>query len=266
MSFFSIAGAGAAKTLMAVTVSLHPGAAHQSSHHATVQAGDSLSSIAQRELGKAADWPALWWVNRHTVHNPSLIQAGQKLVVPNSPEVKPWLMRAALAAIPAPRPGAGAGRPGGLLGPGCGAGPGCSGQQRVLQRRVGQLPELRDPGGERRGRGRRSTPPAARAACTASCRPPGRRSATPGCRRTRRSPSRTRPSRRSTPSRARRPGLPTTGAESAQLTSGAPGLTGPGLLAFPGAQCDLPHTLPIPPGVAAVLSSGMQMTQGGMHP
>jgi LysM repeat protein len=104
MTFFSIAGAGAAKTLIAVTVSLHPGAAHQSSHHATVRAGDSLSSIAQRELGKAADWPALWWVNRHTVHNPSLIQAGQKLVVPNSPEIKPWLMRAALSAIPAPAP------------------------------------------------------------------------------------------------------------------------------------------------------------------
>jgi len=104
MSFFSIAGAGAAKTLMAVTVSLHPGAAHQGTHHATVRAGDSLSSIAQRELGKAADWPALWWVNRHTVHNPSLIQAGQKLVVPDSPEIKPWLMRAALAAIPAPAP------------------------------------------------------------------------------------------------------------------------------------------------------------------
>jgi resuscitation-promoting factor RpfC len=106
MSFFSIAGAGAAKTLMAVTVSLHPGAAHQSSHHATVRAGDTLSSIAQRELGKAGDWPALWWVNRHTVHNPSLIQAGQKLVVPNSPEIKPWLMRAALSAIPAPAPAA----------------------------------------------------------------------------------------------------------------------------------------------------------------
>ncbi len=106
MSFFSIAGAGAAKTLMAVTVSLHPGAAHQGTQHATVRAGDSLSSIAQRELGKAADWPALWWVNRHTVHNPSLIQAGQKLVVPDSPEVKPWLMRAALSAIPAPAPAA----------------------------------------------------------------------------------------------------------------------------------------------------------------
>ena len=104
MSFVSIAGAGAAKTLMAVTVSLHPGAAHHASQHATVKAGDTLSSISQRELGKAADWPALWWANRHTVHNPSLIQAGQKLVVPDSAEVKPWLMRAALDAIPAPAP------------------------------------------------------------------------------------------------------------------------------------------------------------------
>jgi resuscitation-promoting factor RpfC len=102
MSFLSIAGSGAAKTLIAVTVSLHPGAAHHSSHQTTVKAGDSLSAISQREFGKAADWPALWWANRHTVHNPSLIQAGQRLQVPASHQVKPWLERAALAAIPAP--------------------------------------------------------------------------------------------------------------------------------------------------------------------
>ena len=104
MTFFSIAGAGAAKTLMAVTVSLHPGAAHHASHQTTVRAGESLSTISQHEFGKAADWPALWWANRHTVHNPSLIQEGQRLVVPGSHEVKPWLTRAALAAIPAPAP------------------------------------------------------------------------------------------------------------------------------------------------------------------
>ena len=69
-----------------------------------MRAGDTLSSISQREFGKAADWPALWWANRHTVHNPSLIQAGQKLVLPDSHQVKPWLMRAALTAIPAPAP------------------------------------------------------------------------------------------------------------------------------------------------------------------
>ena len=82
MSFLSIAGSGAAKTMIAVTVSLHPGAAHHATQHATVRAGDSLSSISQREFGSAASWPALWWANRHTVHNPSVIQAGERLRLP----------------------------------------------------------------------------------------------------------------------------------------------------------------------------------------
>jgi resuscitation-promoting factor RpfC len=101
MSFLSIAGTGAAKTMIAVTVSLHPGAAHHATQHTTVRPGDSLSSISQREFGSAASWPALWWANRHAVHNPSVIQAGERLVVPGSHKVKPWLTRAALAAIPA---------------------------------------------------------------------------------------------------------------------------------------------------------------------
>ena len=104
MSFLSIAGTGAAKTMIAVTVSLHPGAAHHGSHHVTVRSGDTLSSISQREFGSAAKWPALWWANRHSVHNPSMIQAGQRLQVPSSHKVKPWLTRAALTAIPAPAP------------------------------------------------------------------------------------------------------------------------------------------------------------------
>ena len=104
MSFLSIAGAGAAKTMIAVTVSLHPGAAHHGSHHVTVRSGDTLSSISQREFGSAAKWPALWWANRHSVHNPSMIQAGERLQVPSSHKVKPWLMRAALTAIPAAAP------------------------------------------------------------------------------------------------------------------------------------------------------------------
>ena len=104
MSFLSIAGAGAAKTMIAVTVSLHPGAGHHATQHTTVHSGDSLSSISQREFGSASSWPALWWANRHSVHNPSVIQAGQRLVVPGSHKVKPWLSRAALAAIPAPAP------------------------------------------------------------------------------------------------------------------------------------------------------------------
>jgi len=75
MSFLSIAGTGAAKTMIAVTVSLHPGA-HHATQHTTVHPGDSLSSISQREFGNKASWPALWWANRHKVHNPSMIQAG----------------------------------------------------------------------------------------------------------------------------------------------------------------------------------------------
>ena len=103
MSFLSIAGAGAAKTMIAVTVSLHPGA-HHATQHTTVHSGDSLSSISQREFGSSASWPALWWANRHKVHNPSVIHAGERLVVPGSHKVKPWLTRAALAAMPAPAP------------------------------------------------------------------------------------------------------------------------------------------------------------------
>ena len=104
MSFLSIAGSGAAKTMIAVTVSLHPGAAHHPSHFATVRAGDSLSSISQREFGSAASWPALWWANRHAVHNPSVIAAGERLRLPSSHRVKPWLTRAALDAIPTTAP------------------------------------------------------------------------------------------------------------------------------------------------------------------
>jgi hypothetical protein len=102
MTFFSIAGAGAAKAMIAVTVSLHPAAAHHHGHDVTVRAGDSLSSISKREYGKAADWPALWWVNRHHVANPGLLRTGQRLHLSDWREVKPWLRQAALAAAPAP--------------------------------------------------------------------------------------------------------------------------------------------------------------------
>jgi hypothetical protein len=90
--------------MIAVTVSLHPGAAHHGTQHVTVHGGDTLSSISQHELGSAANWPALWWANRHSVHNPSVIQAGQRLELPKSHKVKPWLANAALAAIPSAAP------------------------------------------------------------------------------------------------------------------------------------------------------------------
>ncbi len=98
---FSIPAAGLAKSLIAVTISLHPAATHHAAESYTVQAGDTLSAIAAHEYGRAADWPAVWWANRHQVKNPSLITAGQRLTLPASGAVAPWLARAATAAIPA---------------------------------------------------------------------------------------------------------------------------------------------------------------------
>ena len=104
---FIIPAAGLAKAAIAVTISLHPAAAHQAHQapaHYTVKAGDTLSSIARHEYGSARAWPALWWVNRHKVHNPQMIRVGQRLALSSWHPRKAWLDRAALAATPAPPP------------------------------------------------------------------------------------------------------------------------------------------------------------------
>ena len=98
---FIIAAAGTVKALVAVTISLHPGTHHVSASY-TVQRGDSLSAIAARTYGKAADWPAVWWANRHQVANPNQIAAGQRLRLPASGQVPAWMAHAAGAAFPAP--------------------------------------------------------------------------------------------------------------------------------------------------------------------
>jgi hypothetical protein len=92
---------GVAKTMIAVTISLHPAAAHHGSRSVTVQPGNTLSSISQRVYGSAADWPALWWINRHSVPDPARIAVGQRLRLSGWHPVKPWLTRAALTATPA---------------------------------------------------------------------------------------------------------------------------------------------------------------------
>ncbi len=79
MTLPSMTVGGVAKTMIAVTISLHPGAAHHGSRYVTVEAGDSLSSISKQVYGNAADWPALWWVNRQAVPNPGQIAVGQRL-------------------------------------------------------------------------------------------------------------------------------------------------------------------------------------------
>jgi resuscitation-promoting factor RpfC len=104
MTLPSMAVGGVAKTMIAVTISLHPAAAHHGSRYITVRPGNTLSSISQSVYRSGADWPALWWANRRTVRNPSSIRVGQRLLVPSAHTVQPWLARAAVAAIPAPAP------------------------------------------------------------------------------------------------------------------------------------------------------------------
>ena len=101
---FSMAVAGLAKSLIAVTITLNPAAAHHGPGSYTIRPGDTLSQIAARAYGSAADWPAIWWANRRQVPDPDLITAGQRLALPSSHQVPPWLARAALAATAAARP------------------------------------------------------------------------------------------------------------------------------------------------------------------
>jgi hypothetical protein len=101
---FSMAVAGLAKTLISVTITLNPAAAHHGPGNYTIRPGDTLSQIAARAYGSAADWPAVWWANRRQISDPDLITAGQRLTLPSSHQVPLWLARAALAAA-ATRPG-----------------------------------------------------------------------------------------------------------------------------------------------------------------
>jgi LysM repeat protein len=95
---FSIPAAGLAKTLVGVTISLHAAPAHHVPGHYTVRPGDTLSTIARQEYGSRADWPALWWTNRHQISNPDAIVAGQRLRLSTWHPRKAWVLRAANAA------------------------------------------------------------------------------------------------------------------------------------------------------------------------
>jgi len=103
MTLVSIAAGGVAKALVAVTISLHPGAAQPARHHIMVARGDSLSAISLHEYGTAAKWPALWWANQRQVPDPSMIVPGERLTVPSGLRVSRWLVRAAQAATAASR-------------------------------------------------------------------------------------------------------------------------------------------------------------------
>ena len=100
---FIIPASVVAKIMMAVTISLHP-AAHHAPASYTVHQGDTLSAIAARSYGNSADWPAVWWMNRHQVRNPNVLLVGQRLRLPASGHVTAAIARAAQAAVPAPPP------------------------------------------------------------------------------------------------------------------------------------------------------------------
>ena len=52
----------------------------------TVKAGDSLSKIAKREYGDAAEWPRIYEANRDLIKDPDLIHPGWTLRLPARPE------------------------------------------------------------------------------------------------------------------------------------------------------------------------------------
>jgi nucleoid-associated protein YgaU len=50
----------------------------------TVKKGDTLSEIAQRELGAASRWKEIFEANRNTIKDPDVIMPGQVLTLPST--------------------------------------------------------------------------------------------------------------------------------------------------------------------------------------
>lgn len=48
----------------------------------TIQSGDSLSKIAKKFYGNAADWQKIYNANKDQIKNPDMIYPGQKIVIP----------------------------------------------------------------------------------------------------------------------------------------------------------------------------------------
>jgi nucleoid-associated protein YgaU len=54
----------------------------------TIQKGDTLSAIAQREYGNAQEWRAIYEANRDTIKDPDMIYPGQKINLPPRDQIK----------------------------------------------------------------------------------------------------------------------------------------------------------------------------------
>ena len=55
----------------------------------TVQPGDTLSGIAQEQLGDAGRWPEIFVLNRGSIRDPDRIFPGQILILPSGPPMQP---------------------------------------------------------------------------------------------------------------------------------------------------------------------------------
>jgi LysM repeat protein len=55
----------------------------------TVQPGDTLSGIAQQQLGNASRWPEIFVLNRSIIQHPDRISPGQVLTLPGDTPCSP---------------------------------------------------------------------------------------------------------------------------------------------------------------------------------
>ena len=55
----------------------------------TVQPGDTLSGIAEEQLGDANRWPEIFVLNRETIRDPNRISPGQVLTLPGDTPMHP---------------------------------------------------------------------------------------------------------------------------------------------------------------------------------
>ena len=55
----------------------------------TVQPGDTLSGIAQQQLGNAGRWPEIFVLNRSIIQHPDRISPGQVLTLPGDTPMQP---------------------------------------------------------------------------------------------------------------------------------------------------------------------------------
>jgi len=98
-----LAGTGVASAQETPPPPSSPSASEQSpARPHTVAAGESLSKIAEAQLGTSERWLEIFALNRDAIADPDLIDVGQALAIPTAPVAVPADLLAALAPAPAP--------------------------------------------------------------------------------------------------------------------------------------------------------------------